>query len=177
MRPTYIISLLFIFVLCGCKGNTKQENSTFNPREAKQKLEQINRVLTEKDKEQIEAYIARMQLDGMQENKAGLFYLLWGEHTGIKVETDDIVTINYTISLLDGTECYTTKNKATKEFMVGKGGVESGLEMAILLMHEGQKGKFIVPPHLGHGLLGDSKQIPPLSILVFDVDLLEVIKK
>lgn len=177
MRRIYIISLFFILVLCGCKGHNKKENSSFNPREARQKLEQINKVLAEKDKEQIEAYIERMQLDGMDENQAGLFYLVWGKHTGVKVETDDIVTIHYTISLLDGTECYTTRNKAVKEFMVGKGGVESGLEMAILLMHEGQKGKFIVPPHLGHGLLGDSKQIPPLSILVFDVDLLEVIKK
>ena len=59
---------------------------------------------------------------------------------------------------------------------MGKGGVESGLEMAVLLMKDGQKGKFILPPHLGHGLIGDNDKIPPLAILVFDIELLAVIK-
>lgn len=177
MSKYTVLMAIAIILLTGCKTRNPKDDTPFNPREAKKRLEHINRVLVDKDREQIEAYMERMQLQGMIENSAGLYYLVWGDSAGHKVELNDIVVINYSVSLLDGTLCYTTKHKDAKEFLVGKGGVESGLEMGILLMHEGQKGKFILPPHLGHGLLGDNNKIPPLSILVFDVELLEVIKK
>lgn len=176
MQNKIILVLIAIFVLVGCRQKTNDNAKVLNPNEARKQLEHLNRLLVEKDKEQIEAYIERQQLVGMQENKAGLFYLVWGESTGEQVETNDIVVLNYKITLLDGTECYNTKSSKPKEFLVGKGGVESGLEMAVLLMKDGQKGKFILPPHLGHGLIGDNDKIPPLAILVFDIELLTVIK-
>ncbi len=176
MKKNIILVLIAVLLLVGCKqrgnGNTKR----LNPTETKKQLEHVNRLLVVKDKEQIEAYIEKQQLEGMQENKAGLFYLVWGEPTGDYVETNNIVILNYKVSLLDGTECYNTKKGSPKEFLVGHGGVESGLEMAVLLMKEGQKGKFILPPHLAHGLIGDNNRIPPLAILVFDIELLAVIK-
>jgi len=39
-------------------------------------------------------------------------------------------------------------------------------------MKPGDKSKVIIPSYLGHGLLGDSKRIPPQSILLIDVELL-----
>jgi FKBP-type peptidyl-prolyl cis-trans isomerase FkpA len=171
----HIIFFVLLLTAFGCKEKPKQPTAT-SMKEAKRKLEHVNRVLVDKDKEQIQAYISRHQLLGMEENQSGLYYLVWGEPTGAKVETGDVIILNYKISLLDGTECYNTLNEKPKEFLVGKGGVESGLEMAVLLMHQGQKGKFIMPPHLAYGLLGDSDRIPPLAILVFDVELLTVIE-
>jgi FKBP-type peptidyl-prolyl cis-trans isomerase len=112
----------------------------------------------------------------MEENKSGLYYLVWGDPNGPKVQTGDIVVINYKVSMLDGTELINTEKEKPLEFLVGKGGVEAGLEMAVLLMQQGQKGKFILPPHLGHGLLGDNDRIPPMAVLVFDVELLLVIE-
>lgn len=178
MLKYFTATIVLLLVITGCQRDRDRnsKSSIQNPRETKKQLEHVNKLLVEKDKEQIEAYIKRHQLVEMQENKAGLFYLVWGDENGLQVETNDIVVLNYKISLLDGTECYTTSAEKPKEFLVGKGGVESGLEMAVLLMKEGQKGKFILPPHLGHGLIGDSDKIPPLAILVFDVELLEVIK-
>lgn len=176
MKKNIILALVAILAFAGCKQTGNGHTKALNPTETKKRLEHVNRLLVVKDKEQIEAYIERQQLDGMQENKAGLFYLVWGEPTGEQVETNNIVVLNYRVSLLDGTECYSTKKGMPKEFLVGQGGVESGLEMAILLMKEGQKGKFILPPHLGHGLIGDNDRIPPLAILVFDIELLTVIK-
>ena len=79
--------------------------------------------------------------------------------------------------MLDGTLCYSSKRNKPKEFLVGYGGVEAGLEMAVKLMHQGQYGKFILPPHLAHGLIGDNDKIPPRSIIVYDVHLLNVIEK
>jgi FKBP-type peptidyl-prolyl cis-trans isomerase len=175
MIRSLIIINIFALIVLGCNENPKKlPNSSL--KDAKRKLETVNRAMVEKDKERIEAYISRHQILGMEENKAGLYFLVWGEATGPKVKLGDVVIINYKISLLDGSECYDTLNDKPKQFLVGKGGVESGLEMAVLLMQQGQKGKFIMPPHLGYGLLGDSDRIPPLAILVFDVELLTVIE-
>lgn len=173
-RLTLLLLLLAIFTLC-CKqkGNDTPKTTVS---EAKKKLEVINRVLVDKDKEAIEAYISRHKLNGMEENKSGLFYLVWGEAMGPKIKTGDIVFLDFKVSLLDGTECYSSEKSKPMEFLVGHGGVESGLEMAVLLMSEGQSGKFILPPHLGHGFLGDMDKIPPLAILVYDVKVLLVIE-
>ena len=131
----------------------------------------------DRDRELIEAYISRHQLDGMQDNGAGLYYLIWGDTTGNETRVGDVVVLDYTLSLLDGTLCYSSDSTGYKEFLVGQGGVETGLEMGILLMRENQRGKFILPPHLAHGLLGDDNMIPPRSIIMYDVHLLKIIGK
>lgn len=171
--------LFFIIIIASLTGCKSKKNNAPNTTvsEAKKKFEIVNKALVQKDKERISAYIERHKLDGMQENQSGLYYLIWGNENGNKVKKGDIVLINYKVELLDGTLCYNTfaDNKPI-EFMVSKGGVEAGLELAILLMHQGQKGKFIMPPHLAHGLLGDNDKIPPMAVLVFDVELLAVIE-
>ncbi|MFO8020967.1 MAG: FKBP-type peptidyl-prolyl cis-trans isomerase [Perlabentimonas sp.] len=178
MRSYSLITIGVVFMLLlfsGCRQNNEKKPPTTLPR-AKKNMEKINKVLVDKDKEKIEAYIERRKLKGMKENKSGLYYLVWGEQKGPKVNTGNIVVLDFKVSLLDGTLCYSSKESEPKEFLVGQGGVESGLEMAVLLMHKGQKGKFIMPPHLGHGLLGDNDKIPPLTTLVYDVEILDVME-
>lgn len=171
----HILAIALLFSVFGCINSEKKQPKT-SYSEAKKKFETVNKALVDRDREKIEAYIQRHNLVGMQENKAGLYYLIWGEANGLKAKVGNIVVIDYKITLLDGTQCFDSKDEKPKDFLVGKGGVEAGLEMAILLMQQGQKGKFIMPPHLGHGLLGDNDKIPPLAVLVFDVELLLVIE-
>jgi FKBP-type peptidyl-prolyl cis-trans isomerase len=78
------------------------------------------------------------------------------------------------VSLLDGTECYNSDREGPKIFTIGRGGVESGLEEGILLMKEGSRAKFIMPPYLAHGLPGDGKRIPARAIIVYDVELISL---
>jgi FKBP-type peptidyl-prolyl cis-trans isomerase FkpA len=60
---------------------------------------------------------------------------------------------------------------------VGRGGVESGLEEGILLLNEGGRAQFIMPPHLAHGLIGDDNQIPSRSIILYEIEVVEVKNK
>jgi len=83
--------------------------------------------------------------------------------------------LNYRISLLDGTLCYSSDSLGVKEFAIGHGGVESGLEEGILLLKVGDKARFIMPPFKAHGLLGDMKKIPARSIIVYEIELLKLI--
>ena len=85
-----------------------------------------------------------------------------------------VATINYSISLLDGTECYNSDDSGPRQFKIGQGGVESGLEEGILFMHEGDKARFIMPPHLAHGLLGDNHKIPARAIIIYEVELIKL---
>lgn len=169
-----LIVSLMLLVACGNKGN-KGENITLS--EAKNRLQNVNKALVDKDKELIDAYIERHKLQNVQNNGAGLFYLIWGETADSLIKNGDFVSLDYKITLLDGTLCYSSENSKPKEFVVGYGGVEAGLEMAMLLMRKGQRGKLILPPHLAHGLLGDNGKIPPRSIIVYDVRVKNVIAK
>jgi FKBP-type peptidyl-prolyl cis-trans isomerase len=41
-------------------------------------------------------------------------------------------------------------------------------------MHVGDKARLILPPHLAHGLLGDENRIPARSIIVYEIELLDI---
>jgi FKBP-type peptidyl-prolyl cis-trans isomerase len=76
--------------------------------------------------------------------------------------------------LLDGTPCYTTDDDVYDEIPIDRNDKESGLNEALKLMREGESAKLILPNHLAHGLVGDLGQIPPLAILLVDVELVEL---
>ena len=93
---------------------------------------------------------------------------------GDSAHSGDDVKVNYKISLLDGTECYSSDKDGAYEFKVEGDAIESGLHEAIQLMRVGDKAKFILPFHLAHGLHGDDENIPPISTIVVDLELLEI---
>jgi len=76
--------------------------------------------------------------------------------------------------LLDGTPCYATGDDVYDEIPIDRNDKESGLNEALKLMREGECAKLILPNHLAHGLVGDLEQIPPLAILLVDVELVEL---
>jgi len=172
MRKAPIILIAVIMVSCG--GNERQPHRQPNVAETREMLQRINKVLVQQDREQILDYIKRNNLKEMKESPTGLFYSISGASSGPKVKKGDVVEYSYRVSLLDGTLCYQSKEEVPASFEVGHGGVASGLEEGILLMRQGQIAKFIMPPHLAYGLIGDSKQIPARSIVVYDVELLAV---
>ena len=167
-----LVSLLF---LPACKpepANTKDEEL----HESQEKLVEINKILVKKDAEKIAAFADRHKWN-MVETQTGLWYMIYVKGPGAEAQQGLVATINYSISLLDGTKCYSSDDTGPRQFKIGQGGVESGLEEGILLMHEGDKARFIMPPHLAHGLLGDNNRIPARAILLYDVELIKLEKK
>jgi FKBP-type peptidyl-prolyl cis-trans isomerase len=166
--------LIFLLLLNACNPSTQNvaEQSKSTP-DTKQKLIGINYQLTEKDREQINAYIDRHRLT-MKENPSGLFVYVYGAGSGQYPKKGDLVSYYYRISLLDGTECYKSEPGKPKSMVVGHGGVEAGLEEGIMHMQKGQKALFILPPHLAHGLIGDMNKIPPRASIVYEIDLADI---
>lgn len=110
----------------------------------------------------------------MQVTGTGIHYWIYEHGKGDLVKVGQYVQIAYTISLLDGTVCYDSKQGGNREFCVGKDDVESGIHQAIQLMRLGDKGLFILPSYLAHGIAGDQDKIPPGAVVVYDITLLRV---
>jgi len=170
-----ILIFSLIFFSCNNKGKESDKNNT-KQQYSKESLQKINQMLVEKDVEVIKNYIERRGWD-MKMTEAGLWYMIYREGNGKNIEKDDYITLDYSVWLMDGTLCYTSDSLGSKSFIVGKGGVEAGLELGILMLKEGSKARFIIPPHLAHGLIGDNKKIPARATIIYDVEILDVNKK
>ncbi len=171
-----LLFLILAFItLAACSCRQKEPSVTEEQyRIAKRKMIEVNKILVRKDQQRIKGYIERQNLD-MKETETGLWYKIEVEGDGQPAETGKVVRIAYKVCLLDGRECYNSDRDGIKEFMIGKGGVESGLEEGILLLREGSKAKLIMPPHLAHGLTGDGNCIPARAIIQYDVEVLSII--
>lgn len=156
----------------GCNGSN---NNVVQLPEAQLKdtLQDANKTFVSTEKQRIESYVTRHNLT-MTATGTGLLYCITKPTQGTMPVSNSHTKVQYTVSLLDGTLCYTTRTTGAETFRVDHDDVESGVHEGIKLMHEGEKAKFIIPTHLAHGLLGDLDKIPPRSALVYDVELLSV---
>ena len=164
MRAACAILIALAAAAAGC-NKTDQKGVPMS----KESLIRANKGLVTIDKERIEAFAERHQWE-MSTTETGLWYQIYEHGDGDSARVGLIAHINYSVSLLDGTLCYTSDSTGEKQFRIGQGGVESGLEEAILLMRTGDKGRFIMPPHLAHGLIGDGNKIPARSSIVYQVE-------
>ena len=170
----FLISII-VFIIFSCKNEKTKQSLTEIKNIYNEPLVKINKHLVQEDIDRINGYCKRRGWE-MQLNKAGLFYDIYKKTNSDSVKTGDIVVINYTVNLLDGKLCYTSDSLGAKSFKVGQGGVEKGLEIGILLMKKGEKARFIMAPFLAYGLIGDEKKIPPLSTIVYNVEVIDVLK-
>ena len=86
----------------------------------------------------------------------------------------DIVSYTFSSTLLDGTPCYEASIENPKEIVVGKGGVESGVEEGLKLLKRGSRAILLIPPHLAHGNFGDRNRIPGNSVLIYRIEVQDV---
>lgn len=117
--------------------------------------------------------------DGVIQTKSGLQYVVLREGTGKTPRAEDSVNSHYRGKLLSGEvfdESYEgekpTSDENPAKFQVG--GVISGWTEALQLMKEGAKFRLFIPPGLAYGEQSPPA-IPPNSLLIFDLELIEVI--
>ncbi len=111
---------------------------------------------------------------GVNVTKSGLQYEVIKAGTGEKAKPESIVIINYKASLLDGyvfDDTYERKAPAHLSMV----NVVDGLKEGLMLMNPGAKYKIYIPSKLGYGQV-QMRDIPPNSTLVFDIELVKVMK-
>lgn len=94
---------------------------------------------------------------------------------GQEVEKFNIVTVNYTGLLENGTKFDSSLNpgRTPFRFTVGAGQVIKGWDEGLIGMKIGGKRKLTIPPELGYGSR-DNGPIPANSTLIFEIDLLTI---
>ncbi|MDR1257502.1 MAG: FKBP-type peptidyl-prolyl cis-trans isomerase [Spirochaetaceae bacterium] len=113
--------------------------------------------------------------NGVITTESGLQYEVVKEGEGAKPDADSRVRVNYEGSLIDGTVFDSSFERGTPaEFALDQ--LIPGWTEGIQLMSPGGRYKLYVPPSLGYGdqPVGNGL-IPANSVLIFDVELLEIL--
>ena len=167
-----LLFLLFVpfLTLISCAGKSGQTDKPVKPGTGE--MADLNAFLVQKDRERIENYIQRKNLQ-MSETETGLWYSVVKEGTGDCLTDNDRIILEYECSLLDGTICYSSDESGPKEIIVGKTKIEQGLDQGLRMLKQGAEAVFIIPPFLGYGFVGDGVRIPPRSIIVYHIKILK----
>ena len=112
---------------------------------------------------------------GAKTTSSGLQYIIEKEGSGNNPSPGQNVSVHYSGYLLDGTKFDSSHDRGEPiTFPIGQGRVIKGWDEGISLLKVGGKAKLIIPPDLGYGdrAIGP---IPPGSVLIFDVELVDIL--
>jgi FKBP-type peptidyl-prolyl cis-trans isomerase len=166
-----ILVLLGSLFFISCQQ--KKQEQPLNEEEVKEHMIHANQILIHKESEDIRDFIKRHGWN-MQESGTGLRYEIYQEGKGDRPAQNSLVSVAYSLYLLDGTFCYQADSLKPLTFMLGKAQQPRGLEEGIGMMKEGGKARLVIPAHLGFGLAGDENKIPGGSVLVYEVTLVKI---
>jgi FKBP-type peptidyl-prolyl cis-trans isomerase len=141
------------------------------------------------DNKLIQEYVQKNKLKSTV-TSSGLQYVIQKLGTGTKPEVGDTVKVNYTGMLLDGKifdTSYELKAKESKTynserkyepiaFPLGVGAVIPGWDEGLALLPKGSKALLLIPSKLGYGAQ-DLGIIPANSIIIFEVEMVDIVKK
>jgi FKBP-type peptidyl-prolyl cis-trans isomerase FkpA len=113
---------------------------------------------------------------GVKTTASGLQYQVLAEGKGAKATESDTVKVKYTGSLISGQVFDSSADKPEGAVSFPVGAVIKGWIEALKMMSPGSKIKIVVPPELGYGDKAMGDKIPANSVLVFEMELLEVKK-
>lgn len=162
--------LLLLLSLFACEERQPQPAKPVSKSEMKSSMEKANRYLLNEEEEDIDNYVKRHGLT-MITTGTGLRYQILQHGLGPSIKKGDTVTMDYELHSIAGDLIYSSEKEGVKSFVVGEGGVESGLDEAMLYLHHGDVAKIILPFHLGYGLHGDDNMIPEYATLVYTIKL------
>lgn len=131
----------------------------------------------ETDAKIIKDYLTKNNLTATPEN--GVYIAVKQEGTGAQPQAGDTVSVYYTGKLLDGKVFDSNMDTSRPgphepiKFAVGRGFVIKGWDNGISSLKKGTKATLVIPSGLAYGLQGN-QGIPANSVLVFDVELVDV---
>jgi FKBP-type peptidyl-prolyl cis-trans isomerase len=173
LKVFFILIFSFSFFSCSLDEELKEKEINWS----KDQSSEMNKNFALEEELDIKMYLANRISWKTTKTGSGLRYFIYKNGIGEKAVSGLFAEVKYKINLLDGTLCYETKVDEKETFEIDKSDIESGVQEGIKKMRIGDKAKLIVPSHLAHGLLGDNDKIPPLTVLVIDIELVGLISK
>ncbi|EON78651.1 FKBP-type peptidyl-prolyl cis-trans isomerase [Lunatimonas lonarensis] len=141
--------------------------------------------------ETIAKYVKDNNLDATK-TESGLYYVIEKRGSGPEIEEGSQASVHYAGYLLDGKIFDTSIKEVAQQnniyneqrdqaggyspfdLQVGVGQVIPGWDEGLSLLRKGDKAKLIIPSPLAYGTRGAGADIPGNSILVFDVEIMDV---
>jgi len=167
----YLIVLLFL-PLFACEEKPVKQSASVSKTEMKSSMETANRYLLNEEEEDIANYIKRHGLE-MTETGTGLRYQIVKQGSDQRIGKGEKVMLEYEVCSIAGDLFYSSEKDGLKSFVVGEGGVETGLDEAMAYLHRGDVAKLIIPFHLAYGLHGDDNRIPEYATLVYTIKIID----
>lgn len=146
-----VFSMTLALVLTGCSNKDKEEHRCTTAAE---------------DDTTMQNYISTNSITDTK-HTSGIYYQIIEPGSGATPTINSTVKANYTGKFTNNTSF----DSGTASFPLT--GVIEGWQIGIPLIKQGGKIKLIIPPYLAYGCY-DYRGIPGNSVLVFDVELLEV---
>lgn len=155
---------------------TLQERAQLRQAEEQEKLAKELAEAGAKNKTEGDAYLlANAAKEGVTTTESGLQYKEIVGAEGEKPDYGDTVSVHYKGTLIDGTE-FDSSYKRNEPATFPVAGVIPGWTEALQLMNVGDKWELVIPSALAYGESGAGASIGPNSTLIFEVELLDIIK-
>ena len=113
---------------------------------------------------------------GVKQTASGLQYEVITEGTGEQPKDTNTVKVHYDGFLLNGTKFDSSRDRG-EPATFPLNAVIRGWTEGVQLMKTGSRYKFWIPFELGYGEQGAGEKIPGGSVLMFDVELMEIVKQ
>lgn len=149
---------------------------------AQQKMVAKEKELLAKDGKTIEEYLAKNKIVA-EKAPAGTYVQIITPGTGPKIDTSVEARINYTGRTLNGTKAFDSNTDSAFRHVEPYGvkmwapEVVRGWVDGLGLLSKGAKAKFYIPSSLGYGAQGNGGEIKPNDILVFDIEVVDLLTK
>jgi FKBP-type peptidyl-prolyl cis-trans isomerase FklB len=134
-----------------------------------------DKLLGEKNKAEGAAFLAaNAKKQGVKTTASGLQYKVLKVGAGAPPKATDVVKVHYHGTFMDGSVFDSSiERKEPAQFGVNQ--VITGWTEALQMMRPGDKLQLVIPSNLAYGERGN-RGIPPNAVLVFEVELLEIVK-
>lgn len=182
-RDLYIQAILDVLdstdLLIELNDSRPTVNAYFQKKRAEQikQQESANLVKYADNKKAGEDFLAaNKSKDGVITTASGLQYKVIKKGKGVKPKATEKVRLHYHGTTVDGTVFDSSVERKTPyELEVNK--FVTGFSEGLQLMNVGSKYQFFIPQELAYKSRAQGQKIPPFSALVFEVELLDILKK
>ncbi|HFQ90020.1 MAG TPA: FKBP-type peptidyl-prolyl cis-trans isomerase [Desulfobulbus sp.] len=147
----------------------------FASRQQQKQIRKTVAMVQKNHKAEEEFLKANKKKKGVIETKSGLQYKVIKQGKGPKPGRNDTVKVQYKGTLLNGKE-FDSSYKRNQPAVFKVGQVIPGWQEALQLMPAGSTYELYIPAKLAYGDRGAPPVIEPGSMLIFQVELLDVIK-
>ncbi|WYD82037.1 MAG: FKBP-type peptidyl-prolyl cis-trans isomerase [Candidatus Electrothrix gigas] len=153
----------------------KELQKQFAVEQQKKKMKKISTLLEKNKKAATQFLEKNKEADGVKVTASGLQYKVIKEGEGKKPLATDTVKVHYKGTLVDGTE-FDSSYKRNEPATFKANQVIPGWTEALQLMTPGSKYILYLPPELAYGDRGAPPAIEPGSLLIFEVELVDIVK-